>query len=247
MLSPALEKQRHQLFAHTVQGMEERLQSGQDPATMLTALHWGMQELDRTFAETPAKVRATVACRAGCAFCCSVPVHVQAHEVFFAAEHIQKNFSPADLAGVLTRTATHGTRVSGLLIDERGRLREPCALLRDDGCCSIYEGRPEACRAHHTNSAEPCRADLTEPDVAIEKAYIPALRARMYAVMLGIDEAIENAGFDDRAYDFGSALHEALTNSLCRVLWLRRQPAFPDSCLAEPPEPTGETIPPRSP
>jgi hypothetical protein len=56
----------------------------------------------------------------------------------------------------------------------------------------------------------------------------------MYAVMLGIDEAMEEAGFDGRAYDFGSALHEALTNSLCQVLWMRRKPAFPDSCLASP-------------
>jgi hypothetical protein len=38
------------------------------------------------------------------------------------------------------------------------------------------------------------------------------------------------------AYDFGSALHEALTNSLCLVAWLRRQPAFPNSCLAQPPD-----------
>jgi hypothetical protein len=55
----------------------------------------------------------------------------------------------------------------------------------------------------------------------------------MFAVMLGMDEAIEAAGFDDRAYDFGSALHEALTNSLCLARWLRRQPAFPDACLAD--------------
>ena len=51
--------------------------------------------------------------------------------------------------------------------------------------------------------------------------------------MLGLDSALETAGFDDRAYDFGSALHEALTNSLCRVLWMRHRPAFPDDCLAE--------------
>lgn len=60
-----------------------------------------------------------------------------------------------------------------------------------------------------------------------------ALRARMFATMLGLDEAIEAAGYDERSYDFGSALHEALTNSLCLVLWLRRQPAFPDTCLAD--------------
>lgn len=234
MLSPALEKERHQLYADTVEAMGERVQAAGDASAMLAALRWGMQELDRAFTATPARVKATVACRAGCSFCCSVPVHVQAHEVFCAAEHIQKNFSAADLAGVITRTAAHRARVSGLYNDERGRLREPCALLRDNRC-SIYEGRPEACRAHHTNNVAPCIADLTEPDVAIEKAYIPALRARMYAVMLGLDEAIESEGFDNRAYDFGSALHEALTNSLCLELWMRRKPAFPDSCLADQP------------
>ncbi len=233
MLTAAQEKQRHQLHAKTVAAMSARLESVRDPASMFTALRSGMQELDRTFAETPAKVKATVACRAGCDFCCSVPVHVQAHEVFLAAEHILINFSPAELAGVIERPTKHRARLAGLYSDERGRLRHPCALLRD-GCCSIYDDRPEACRSHHTNNAETCRADLTEPDVAIEKAYIPALRSRMYAVMLGLDAAIEAAGFDDRAYDFGSALHEALTNSLCQVLWMRQKPAFPDSCLAEP-------------
>jgi len=118
-----------------------------------------------------------------------------------------------------------------LLTQERDRLRQPCALLRD-GQCSIYQGRPEACRVHHASDAAVCAAHIADPDVDLEAVYIPTLRARMFAVMIGMDEAIEAAGFDDRAYDFGSALHEALTNSLCRVLWLRKKTAFPDSCLA---------------
>ncbi|MBC8011335.1 MAG: hypothetical protein H7067_14705, partial [Burkholderiales bacterium] len=108
-----------------------------------------------------------------------------------------------------------------------------CALLRD-GSCSIYTDRPEACRAHHASDASVCAAHAADPAVNIDAVYIPPLRARLFAVMLGMDEAIEAAGYDDRAYDFNSALHEALTNSLCRVLWLRRKPAFPDSCLADP-------------
>lgn len=232
MFSPALEKQRQQLYAQTVLHMEQRLQSVTEPTAILAALGWGMQQLDRAYDETPAKVRATVACHAGCGHCCSVPVDVQAHEVFFAAEYIQVNFSPDDLAGVIERTAARRARVAGLDSAERDRLRQPCALLRD-GQCSIYQGRPEACRVHHTKDATVCAAHITNPDVDLEAVYIPTLRARMFAVMLGMDEAIEAAGFDDRSYDFGSALHEALTNSLCRVLWMRRKPAFPDSCLAD--------------
>lgn len=86
---------------------------------------------------------------------------------------------------------------------------------------------------HHTSDAAVCAAHLTDPSVKLDRVFIPALRARLFAVMLGMDSAIEAAGFDDRSYDFGSALHEALTNSLCRVLWLRKRPAFSDTCLAE--------------
>lgn len=228
-----IDAERRQLYAHTVQHLGQQLGSAGDFAGMLTALRWGMQALEHTYADTPAKIKATVACRAGCAHCCSVPVDVQAHEVFYAAEYIQVNFSPAALAEVIERTAAHRTLASGLSGDERDQLRQPCVLLRE-GCCSIYEGRPEACRAHHTNNATVCAAHASDPRVDLAKVYIPALRSRMFAVMLGMDEALEAAGFDDRAYDFGSALHEALTNSLCQVLWLRRKPAFPDSCLADP-------------
>ena len=45
-----------------------------------------------------------------------------------------------------------------------------------------------------------------------------------------LDQAGAEAGFDGRAYDFGSALHEALTDGMCAVRWMQRQPAFSDSC-----------------
>ena len=61
----------------------------------------------------------------------------------------------------------------------------------------------------------------------------------MFAVMLGVDEAIEAAGYDERSYDLGSALHEALTNSRCLGAWLRHEHAFPDSCLADRDDPAG--------
>jgi len=231
MFSPALEKQRQQLYAQTVQQMGQRLNSAAEPAAVFAALGWGMQQLDRTFAETSAKVRSTVACHAGCSYCCHNPVDVQAHEVIFAADYIQAYFSPDEQAGVIERAATRRERVKNLSSDERDRLRQPCALLRD-GQCSIYQGRPEACRVHHTNNASVCAAHAADPETDLEKVYIPTLRARMFAVMLGMDEALEAEGFDDRSYDFGSALHEALTNSLCRELWMRHKPAFPDSCLA---------------
>jgi Fe-S-cluster containining protein len=224
--------QRFAIFDHTVAGMTQRLLKVRQPAQMMTALRWGLDESDKTHDATPASVLAKVACRDGCDFCCRVPVDVQAHEVFFAADHIQVNFSPTALTKVIARLAAHRRRVAAFPAGARATSRSPCALLIA-GSCSIYAGRPEACRSHHTSDAAVCQAHMTDPSVNLTKVYLPALRARMFAVMMGLDEAIEAAGYDERSYDFGSALHEALTNSLCLMRWMRRQPAFPDSCLAD--------------
>ena len=226
---------RFEMFDRTVRGMEQRLLKVRQPPQMMIALRWGMEELEQALADAPARVRASVACRAGCAHCCSVPVDVHAHEVFFAADHIQVNFSPAALTALLKRLKAHRRRTAAFPAGARDTSRQPCALLAD-GSCSIYAGRPEACRSHHTSDAAVCASHQADPTVNLTKVYIPALRARMFAVMLGLDEAIEAAGYDDRSYDFGSALHEALTDSLCLMRWMRRQPAFSDSCLADPSE-----------
>jgi hypothetical protein len=221
-----------QLFDHAVAQMSRRLLKVRAPETMIAALRWGMEELDQTFAATPAPVLARVACRAGCSACCQVPVDVQAHEVFFAADHIQVHFPPDALAQVISRLAAHRARVAALTADERAVSRSACALLVA-GSCSIYSGRPEACRSHHASDAAVCAAHIADPKVNLTKVYVPALRARMFAVMLGLDEAIEAAGYDECSYDFGSALHEALTDSQCVVRWMRRESAFSDSCLSD--------------
>jgi len=224
------------MFDRTVQEMEQRLLTVRTPDQILPALHWGMAELDQAYAKSPAGVRSLVACREGCDHCCSVPVDVQAHEVFFAADHIQRHFTPEALEQVLDRLGAHRRRVARSVDGERDNSRLPCALLAG-GSCSIYAGRPEACRCHHSSNASVCAAHQADPAVDITEIFIPALRARLFAVRLGLDEAIERFGYDERAYDFGSALHEALTNSLCLMAWMRRQPAFPDSCLAYRPTP----------
>lgn len=222
---------RFQLFDQTVTTMAEQLQPVRAPAQMLRALGWGMDTLEATLATTSARTRAKIACHAGCDACCSVPVDAQAHDVFFAAHHIQVNFSPVALTDVLTRIEAHRARVTAFAVGARATSRQPCALLAA-GSCTIYDGRPKPCRTHHSSDAAVCAANQADPSVDVSKVYVPALRARLFAVMLGLDEAIEAVGYDERCYDFGSALHVALTDSFSLMRWMRRGEAFPDSCLA---------------
>ena len=206
----------------------KRLRKTRNPADLLSVLASAHKEFDRAFAAAPAAARETVACRAGCGTCCRVPVGVLAHEVLIAAQFVQTHFSPAELEALIERAAAHRAAVAGLSNFERTMLKTPCVLLREESC-SIYEARPEACRSHHSNNLEACRTNLESGREEID-VYVPGVRGRMFAVMLAIDQAVAEAGFDGQAYDFGSALHEGLTSSLCAVRWTQRQPAFPESC-----------------
>jgi Fe-S-cluster containining protein len=206
----------------------KRLRKTRNPNDLLNVLASSQKEFDRAMASAPVAARESIACRAGCGACCHVPIGLLAHEVLIVAHHVQLHFSPTDLEALIERTAAHRAAVAGRSNLERTLLRRPCALLKE-GSCSVYEVRPEACRSHHSHNAAACQTNIDSGNEAID-VYIPGVRGRMFAVMLAIDQAVAEAGFDGQAYDFGSALHEALTNSLCLVRWLQRQSAFPESC-----------------
>jgi Fe-S-cluster containining protein len=226
------------MFDRTVREMGKRLLMVRAPEQMMLALRWGMAELEKTYEGSPPRAKALAACCAGCDACCSVPVDVQAHEVFFAADHVRRQFSAKMQKQLRGRLAIHRRRMKQLAAGARDRSRQPCALLVA-GSCSIYAGRPEACRCHHSSDAAVCAAHRANPNVDIASVFVPALRARLFAVRMGLDEAVERVGYDDRSYDFGSALHEALKNAQCLSEWMLRKEAFPDDCLSEPPVRTG--------
>jgi len=220
------------LFEKTGASVLNRLRKTRNPADLLSVLSIAHKGFDRAFASAPQAARETVACRAGCDACCHVPVGVQAHEVLIAAHYVQTHYSPTDFDAAIVRGAAHRAAFFGRSNPERTALKTPCVLLRE-GRCSIYEARPEACRSHHSDNAAACRSnvDLGREEIDV---YIPSIRGRMFAVMLAIDQAVAEAGFDGRAYDFGSALHEALTDSLCVARWIQHRAAFSDSCLETP-------------
>jgi Fe-S-cluster containining protein len=217
-----------ELFEKTGASVLRRLRKTGNPANLLSVLSSAHKEFDRAFVSAPVAAKESVACRAGCDACCHVPVGLLAHEVLIAAQYVQTRYSPEELDALIARAAVHRAAFAGKSNEERTTLKMPCVFLHG-GSCSIYEARPEACRSHHSNNAAACRINLGNGREDID-VYIPGIRGRMFSIMLAIDQAVAEAGFDGRAYDFGSALHEALTNSFCAVRWVQRQPAFPEDC-----------------
>lgn len=221
--------EEERLYEKTAHAVLARLQKTRNPRDLLGVLATAQKHFDRAYDAAPEAARARVACHAGCDTCCHGLVGVTAHEVLITAQFIQTRASPAELEAIIDRTSAQREAFAGRGIEERTALKRPCALLRD-GRCSVYAARPEACRSHHSTDAAACRINLERGREEID-VYVEGIRGRMFAIMLAIDHAAEECGFDDRSYDFGSALHEALTDSLCAARWARRQPAFSDACL----------------
>lgn len=230
VFSPAEER----LFYTTTEALQRRLAEDATGDSALAQVRRAFAGFDQAYASAPAKARARVACRAGCDTCCHERVAVQAHEVLIVAQHVQATFAPSELEALIARCAEHRRQFESRDVESTEPPRTPCVLLRE-GNCSVYEARPEACRAHHSFDAEACRANLAA-GAEVHDVKVDGVRGRMFAVMLGIDSAVEAEGYDERAYDFGAALHAALTDSLCAVRWQRREPAFPDSYLETPVE-----------
>jgi uncharacterized protein len=209
-----------------------RLRTARNPEDIFAVIQWGYRELDRTYARTDKAVTKCVACKTSCSYCCHVALGVQAHEVLVTARFIRKHFTAEEIARVVERAAKNREQIKGLDEKEAEKLNQRCPLLCGNDC-SVYEARPEVCRAHHAFDAKQCEKNLITHEHLHDGRIMP-LRMRMRGVMLGIDHALVEAGYDGRAYDFGSALHEALTTDVCQTRWLERKQTFPDSCR-EPP------------
>ena len=154
---------------------------------------------------------------------------VQAHEVFLAADYIERELPKDVVASIIEKTAEMRRDLAGMTPGKRNGYHKACPLLRD-GSCGIYPARPEVCRAHHGHSASLCAQVASDTERGSE-AFILPLRLRMFSVMLAIDHSFVEAGYDGRAYDFHGALHAALTDGdFCRMRWAAKKHAFPDDC-----------------
>lgn len=110
------------------------------------------------------------ACRSGCSFCCYAKVTVTPVEVLRIASYLKETLSVDEYKAVYARLVELDNVSRGLDIDARWKLRRPCALLTEDGTCSVYAVRPLACRSMHSFDASKCEADLYgEKPVSIER------------------------------------------------------------------------------
>ena len=151
------------------------------------------------------------ACKAGCAFCCSVRVEATEPEVFLIARQLREwpeARRNAVIGRMRTRVATQSVRPDGT--------RQDCAFL-EDRQCSIYASRPGVCRKAHSLSVAHCESR------AAQIPQVVSLLAEAEALMTGVAQAYRQADLPISQLELQAAVLAALDDEAAEQDWYRRR------------------------
>ena len=166
--------------------------------------------------------RYSVACHAGCWFCCTIPVGVTVFEAAMVKSAIM-TLPEVEQQVIWMRLQEHiaaQDQVFAAADAERISFRRRCPLLTDAGTCSVYEGRPLACRSVLSLDAERCRRWFLEHDQGDPK--IP-FSLTNNAAIAGVPELMVtlNEGNLDHypSYELASALYKLWADPNSFIAW----------------------------
>lgn len=167
----------------------------------------------------------TIACAAGCSYCCHVHADATVPELLAITRHLEATWSEPARRALHERLALHVARVEHLSDEARWAAKIPCALLDDAGRCSIHAARPLRCRAFNARSVEPCR-EAFGGSLDATPARIPRLDRAHDAAEAGYDAALIDAGLDATAHRLEVGLLLALDDPGAGARWLAGEEAF---------------------
>ncbi|HEY5374894.1 MAG TPA: YkgJ family cysteine cluster protein [Polyangiaceae bacterium] len=203
----------------------ERL-AARDPALVLAAAACALgssEELRRYHLEV-LQPAAQIACHDGCHWCCHLKVSVTAPEVFAVAHYLGISAPQAVRERVKARAAELATDPRIFSSDAKAEAHIPCAMLTEQGGCSVYAARPLTCRGYNALDSESCRRMLDDDQEFV--ASNDAWARECAAESLGFRAAIAEAGLPAELLELTSALHIALSEPNALQRWLAGEPIF---------------------
>ena len=166
----------------------------------------------------PRESEKGIACRRGCASCCTQLVTVTAPEAFWVAAQIRRKPAVIDAVRAVDRT-THG-----LSMEERLKSHIVCPLLESDAC-TIYAARPIGCRGFVSLNLDACIATFVhgaEPQI-----HVPANRLDiLYTCRIVLYAALRLRRLKAEAYEMNAAVMAALAFDDAEARWLAGEDIF---------------------
>ena len=171
-------------------------------------------------------------CSAGCNFCChTTRVYLPPAEALLIAEYLRVACATEELDAVRDRIAHTAHQVSTMSEEEQTTAKVPCALLSQDGKCSVYEVRPIRCRAWCSVSKDRCREGFDTALPTTTTLIDSYAYAMGIAVSEGLEYAVKGAGLDGEQYELHTSLLCALSNKDSAELWVQGKELLFRDCL----------------
>jgi Fe-S-cluster containining protein len=191
---------------------------------VLRALAKSQQRHDERIAAAPDV--GTLACRAGCSWCCYFTVDVRAAEVFRILDFVDQSFTPAEKARVYAEVRANSAGLRVLREGERVTRNLKCPFL-SEGRCVIYAARPQSCRNYHATNVAGCQQSYEEPDNPdIDPEFAPGVYQAGAAHVEAFNTGMSDAGYDVNAYELNCALDAALSEPDARARFESRLKPF---------------------
>ena len=168
----------------------------------------------------------SLACRAGCTWCCYFSVDVRAVEVFGILDFIDREFTDVQRGRVYAEIRVNSSALRGLDEMERMHRNVKCPFL-NEGRCTIYSVRPQTCRNYHATNAAGCQQSFEEPDnMEIDPEFAPYVYQAGGAHVDAFSNAMQEAGYDSCVYELNVALDAALSEPTARERFQSKLPPF---------------------
>jgi len=191
---------------------------------VLRALESSQQRHDARIAAAPDV--GTLACRAGCTWCCYFTVDVRAAEVFRILDVVEQLFTPAEKSRVFAEVRANSAALRKLGAGERVARNLKCPFLAE-GRCTIYAARPQSCRNYHATNVAGCQQSYEEPDnLDIDPDFAPGVYQAGGAHVEAFNTGMSDVGYDVNAYEFNCALDAAVSDSGARERFESRLKPF---------------------
>jgi Fe-S-cluster containining protein len=193
---------------------------------VLRALESSQQRHDARIAAAPDV--GTLACRAGCTWCCYFTVDVRAAEVFRILDFVEQSFTPEEKARVYGEVRANSLALRNLGEGERVTRNVKCPFL-NEGRCTAYAARPQSCRNYHATNVAGCQQSFEDPEnLDIDPEFAPGVYQAGAAHVEAVAAAMSNAGYDMKVYELNCALDAALSDPGARARFESRRRPFTD-------------------
>jgi len=153
----------------------------------------------------------TLACRAGCTWCCYFSVDVRAVEVFSILDFVERELPAEVKARIYAELRANSASLKNLDELERMRRNVKCPFL-NEGRCSVYAVRPQTCRNYHATNVAGCQQSYEDPDnLEIDPEFAPLVYQAGSAHVDAFTTAMRDAGYDTNVYELNCAFDAALS------------------------------------